>query len=154
MSFEAETSRITLIRYTHTHIYIYCVYSPNFNARFINNSYVYYRCMYISSLVYNNNNNNNLPENDAERKDLEEDRGADGQMLLLACHGQGCKGEGSIVKGQLKGDVNRVEEYLLAYELDFELLVVEVTGHLPDLAHRVVNEAPSFASVMQSQSYE
>ena len=75
-------------------------------------------------------------------------------MLLLPRHGERGEGEGSIVECQLKGDVHGVEEYLLADELDLELLVIKVTGDLAYLSHRVVNEAPAFASVMQSQSYE
>lgn len=95
----------------------------------------------------------NSPKDHAEGKDLKQDRGADGQVLLLAGHGERGQGERPIVEGQLEGHVDRVEEYLFADELDLELLVVKVPGHFPDLAHRVVDETPPFASVMQSQSY-
>jgi hypothetical protein len=75
-------------------------------------------------------------------------------VLLLPGHGEGGQGEGPVVEGQLEGDVDGVEEYLLADELNLQVLVVKVPRDLPYLAHGVIHEAPALASVMQSQSCE
>lgn len=73
-------------------------------------------------------------------------------MLLLASHRERGEREGAIVEGELEGHVHGVEEHLLAHQLDMQLLVIEVTCHLPYLAHRVIDEAPAFAPIMKGQT--
>jgi len=75
--------------------------------------------------------------------------GADGQVLLLPRHCQGCQGKGPIIEGQLEGDVDRVEQDLLPNQLDVHLLVVKIPRYLPDLTHCIVDEPTTLGAVVQ-----
>lgn len=89
-----------------------------------------------------------VPENDAEGKYLEEHTRANRQMLLLAGHRERGEREGAIIEGKLEGHMNGVEQHFFAHQLDLQLLVIEMPGHLSYLAHRVVHETSAFAPIM------
>lgn len=92
-----------------------------------------------------------IPKDDAEGKYFKEHTRSDRQMFLLASHRERCQGEGAIVEGKLKGHMDSVEEHFLAYEFDLQFLVIKVPSDFSYLAHCVVDEAPAFASIVESQ---
>lgn len=74
-------------------------------------------------------------------------------MLLFPSHRQRSKREGAIIKGELKSHMHGIEQHLLAYQFDLQLLMIKVPCDFPYLTHRIVHKATAFAPIMKGQTY-